>query len=119
MSYVRSLSLGLSRPFSFSGRTGPWEFWSLLVACAILQTVATLIALAAPGALGPVLAVTLAFHLPLLSAAARRLHDADLSARWLLVAAVPLAGPLFLAPLLSRPGSPGINRFGRKPGRPE
>jgi uncharacterized membrane protein YhaH (DUF805 family) len=51
--------------------------------------------------------------------AARRLHDRGRSARWLLAAAVPLLGPLWLGvELLLRRGTPGPNPWGSEPRNP-
>jgi hypothetical protein len=48
--------------------------------------------------------------------AAKRLHDRDRSAWWLLFALIPIVGPLWLAITLAlRAGTPGDNRFGADP----
>ena len=51
-----------------------------------------------------------------LTTSVRRLHDRGRSAWWLLVLALPLVGPLFLAfELLFRQGTPGENQYGADP----
>lgn len=51
----------------------------------------------------------------LVAAAARRLHDRDLPARWLLVGLLPVFGALWLLWQWCRRGSPGGNRWGADP----
>ncbi|HEX7639042.1 MAG TPA: DUF805 domain-containing protein [Burkholderiaceae bacterium] len=68
---------------------------------------------AAPAAQVPLAGATLALQLALM---ARRHHDRDRSAWWLLVLAVPLAGALWTAwDLGCRRGTAGANRFGADP----
>ena len=49
---------------------------------------------------------------PGLAVAARRLHDTDRSAWWLLLLLVPIAGWGVLFYYLAEPGMPGPNKFG-------
>lgn len=51
-----------------------------------------------------------------LALAVKRLHDRGTSAWWLLIAVIPILGPLWLAiTLLLRAGSPGENQYGDDP----
>ena len=68
-------------------------------------------------------AATLAIYPPAawlaLRMGARRYHDIDRSAAWLLMLGVPLLGPLVVGfELLFRRGSRGENRFGPDPRTP-
>ncbi len=54
----------------------------------------------------------LAAFLPGLAVAARRLHDTDRSAWWLLLLLVPIAGWGLLFYYLAEPSMPGPNKFG-------
>ncbi|MFN8340583.1 MAG: FAD-binding protein [Cyclobacteriaceae bacterium] len=59
---------------------------------------------------------SLPLFLALYATAAKRLHDQNLSSRWLLCILIPVAGPLFLLTILGfRPGSRQTNRFGMVP----
>lgn len=49
---------------------------------------------------------------PFLSLVARRLHDTDRTALWLLLCFVPMLGPVCLFILSILPGTIGENRFG-------
>lgn len=53
--------------------------------------------------------------IPGLAVAARRLHDRDMSALWLLLWFVPLLGWIALLVIFCLPGTPGPNRFGADP----
>ncbi len=55
---------------------------------------------------------SLAVLLPAIAAGARRLHDQDKSAWWLLIAFIPLIGSLVLLYFMVQPSTPGPNRFG-------
>jgi uncharacterized membrane protein YhaH (DUF805 family) len=54
----------------------------------------------------------LAILLPTLAVGARRLHDIDRTAWWLLLSLLPLIGTLVLLFFYVQPGTPGDNRFG-------
>jgi uncharacterized membrane protein YhaH (DUF805 family) len=103
------------RFFGFDGRISRAAFWSgfvaLMVAC--LASVA-----AAERLWGNTSALLMSP--PLLWAATalsvKRLHDVGRSAAWLLLALVPLVGPLCLVLVLGlRRGTPGENRYGADP----
>jgi uncharacterized membrane protein YhaH (DUF805 family) len=56
------------------------------------------------------------FIVSVVALSARRLHDREQSARWLLLVVVPVLGPLLLAAwLLLGRGTRGPNRFGLDP----
>ncbi len=111
---VRSV---LSKYATFSGRAGRPEFWWWVLALIIASIVAGLLdrGLGFDGG-GPIGAVlTLATLLPSIAVAARRLHDTDRSAWWLLLALIPVAGGLVLLVFYCLSGRPGPNRFGPRP----
>ncbi len=58
---------------------------------------------------------SLMFLVPAVSMAVRRLHDLDLSGRWLWIILVPLAGVVVLMIWDARQGTKGPNRFGPDP----
>jgi len=51
----------------------------------------------------------------MLAAAVRRLHDTGRSGTMLLLALIPLAGPVVLLAFLASPGTPGENQYGTTP----
>ena len=57
----------------------------------------------------------LAFLFPSVAVLTRRLHDNNLSAWWLLIGLVPLAGPIVLIVFAVLDGQPGNNRYGANP----
>ena len=59
--------------------------------------------------------LALASIVPSLAVGFRRLHDSDRSAWWILIAFVPILGPLVLLAFLCIDGTPGDNRFGPDP----
>lgn len=118
--------------FSFEGRVGraPWWYFVLastllfgvLVAFASASLYGGLVAGAPDAAPGTGIAgillplATLALLWPSLAIAAKRWHDVDKSAWWILIGLVPVVGGLvalvfngFVA------GTPGANRFGEPP----
>lgn len=114
--------------FSFEGRVGRGAYWGLVVVSILLfgglSVMSVMSALnaqdpatAGGGALGAVTVVaSLLFLWPALAIQAKRWHDVDKSAWWILIALVPVVGGLvalvfngFIA------GTPGANRFGPPP----
>ena len=60
--------------------------------------------------------LSLAASWALLALTVKRLHDRDKSPAWLLLALVPLLGPVWLlVELACLPGTPGENRYGADP----
>jgi uncharacterized membrane protein YhaH (DUF805 family) len=62
-----------------------------------------------------VVALSLGTFVPSLAVSFRRLHDIDRSAWWLLIALIPLIGPIVLLVFTLLPGTRGPNRFGSDP----
>ena len=101
--------------FSFSGRLSLGGFWAGVIGAAFVIVAAFVVT----GTIGGRTAQYLVHPFALWWIAAlsvKRLHDRDLSAWWLLVALIPILGPLWLAITLAlRAGTPGDNRFGPDP----
>lgn len=121
--------------FSFEGRIGRAPYWYFVIAATLLfgalfafagvSMFSGLGLEAAPDAPPPSTGIAglllpvacLALLWPSLAVAAKRWHDVDKSAWWILIGLVPVVGGLialvfngFIA------GSPGANRFGNPPG---
>ena len=107
----------------FSGRARRTEYW-MFVLCNVIvmlllgmvdkliggdnELISSIYSLA-------VLLPSLAVLLPSLAVAARRLHDTDRSAWWLLLGLIPIIGTLVLIYFMVCNGQQGPNRFGDDP----
>ena len=108
--------------FCFSGRASRREFWSFtffvfIIALGISFTeilIAPDIALFSPMGSTPLAFWFILCFMPMLSVSARRLHDIDFSAWWLLLILFP---PFHIILLLFYllPGSNRINSYGEEP----
>lgn len=104
----------------FKGRARRSEYWFFALWNGALTVVAAIIDIGlnptgatAIGLVGGLLLI--ANLLPGLGVGVRRLHDTNRSGWWLLLALVPLIGPLLLTFWFCRPGSRGDNGFGADP----
>jgi len=108
--------IGLGRFADFTGRSSRPEYWYFMLPVIVILIVANLIDAILLGGMQILgLILGLALLVPTLSAGARRLHDTDRSAWWLLVALIPFVGGLAVIYLCCQPGTPGENRFGPEP----
>jgi uncharacterized membrane protein YhaH (DUF805 family) len=57
----------------------------------------------------------LAVLIPGIAVAIRRLHDSDRTGWWVLIALIPIIGPIVLIFFLIQDSTPGENRFGPNP----
>jgi uncharacterized membrane protein YhaH (DUF805 family) len=118
MSFGQAITSVFSHYVTFSGRAARSEYWWWALFTAICG-IATAIVDAAifgysPGA-SPLNGIfNLITFLPSLAVAARRLHDIDRTAWWLLVALTGIGIILLIVWFCFR-GTPGPNRFGPDP----
>ncbi|MDB5471234.1 MAG: hypothetical protein JWR84_2794 [Caulobacter sp.] len=111
----------------FTGRARRSEFWLFylfyfIVAC-VLGVIGNMVFGPAPTSGAgmyyggnPLSAIWfLAMLLPILAAGARRLHDTDRSAWWLLLWLVPIIGWIVLIVFYVMDGTPGDNKYGPNP----
>ncbi|MES2177950.1 MAG: DUF805 domain-containing protein [Gemmatimonadota bacterium] len=103
----------------FSGRARRREFWifSWVNGMVIVALFINDLPLPQHADDGPVLlsaVFCLAVFIPSISVCIRRLHDTGRSARWLLMAIVPVANLVFLVNL-TQDGDPGTNKYGPDP----
>lgn len=110
----------------FNGRTAREPFWYYVVACIVLVIAASIldgILFGGPSLYGyssyhpqPLSSLLgLALLLPNLGIGARRLHDIDRSAWWLLLVLIPFVGWVVLIYWYVQPGTEGPNQFGADP----
>lgn len=121
MSFVEASKSGFARIIDFSGRSSRSEYWWFLlfyflvsIVVNILQMVLIGIGLEIVGAILSFL-LLLAFIVPSISVAVRRLHDTGRSGWWILIALIPLLGALILLYFLVLGGDEDENRFGANP----
>ena len=99
----------------FKGRATRKQFWLWVLFCVIAVWIIDLLAMIchSENAASVVASlVNLAILLPSLSMGARRLHDSDKSAWWLLLNLLPILGGLVLFVFYLLPSTEGENRFG-------
>jgi len=114
------LIIGCIRPkyATFSGRARRKEFWLFYLAWFILIVIAFGIDLVM-GFVGIVGIVNAALVCPYFAVSARRLHDTNKKAWWLLMNLIPVIGWIWLIVLFCFKGMEGENRFGPDPLAPE
>ncbi len=106
---------------TFSGRATRSEYWYFVLFNVIFSIAAVMldnvlgIAMKEIG-YGPIYGVyILAFFLPGLSVAVRRLHDVGKSGSFLFITLIPLIGAIWLIVLMVRDGDKGDNAYGANP----
>jgi len=107
--------------FNFKGRASRSEFWWFQLFVILTEAVFSILIAILPAVLGNtgakvgiVLFVILlnGIAIPTVAVTVRRLHDLDRSGRWLLLAGVPIIGPILLLVWWCTRGSPGPNSYG-------
>ena len=106
---------------TFSGRAQRREFWLFVLIYLILLLIAYGVDIAIGtydeengiGVVGGIL--ILALLIPNLAVSVRRLHDTDRSGWWILIALIPLIGPISFLVLAILNGTDVENRFGANP----
>jgi uncharacterized membrane protein YhaH (DUF805 family) len=116
MNFVEAIKSGFNKYVTFSGRARS-EYWYWTLFAIIADIVAAIInAFVALGFVG--LVVSLAFLLPSIAVAIRRLHDLDRTCWWLLLAFTGI-GAIVLLVWDCMKGTTGSNRFGADPLGPD
>jgi uncharacterized membrane protein YhaH (DUF805 family) len=98
----------------FSGRARRTEYWMF----ALINTIIYLALMVLDYYLKtsiPALVYALAVLLPSLAVGVRRLHDIGKSGAWLLIALIPLIGPIVLLVFTVQAGTEGPNEYGPDP----
>ena len=99
----------------FNGRTSRKTFWTYFIISLLLSWVVYFAdkSMSHPGVLS--LVYLLIFIVPTLSISVRRLHDTNRCGWWLLLALIPVVGPLVLLFFKASAGDASTNRFGPAP----
>lgn len=109
---------------NFKGRAQRKEYWFYLlfyilfaIAVVLVESFLGLSDLSDPeGGTGPLyLFYTVAFLLPSIAVAIRRLHDTGRTGWWLLLAFIPLIGAIVLIVFYCLDSEPGDNKYGPNP----
>ncbi len=111
MSFLDSIKTCFSKYVDFKGRASRAEYWWFFLSEIVLYLVFVILKVPALAIL-----VALAYFLPLLAAAVRRLHDTGRSGWWYFIALVPLVGTIILIVFLASEGNPGANQYGSAAG---
>ena len=100
----------------FSGRARRTEYWMFVLCNVIVMLLLGMMDKLIGGDNELISSIySLAVLLPSLAVAARRLHDTDRSAWWLLLGLIPIIGTLVLIYFMVCNGQQGPNRFGDDP----
>ncbi|MCJ8213644.1 DUF805 domain-containing protein [Aeromonas veronii] len=100
----------------FSGRARRTEYWMFVLCNVIVMLLLGMVDKLIGGDNELISFIySLAVLLPSLAVAARRLHDTDRSAWWLLLGLIPIIGTLVLIYFMVCNGQQGPNRFGDDP----
>jgi len=100
----------------FSGRARRTEYWMFVLCNIIVMLLLGMVDRLIGGEKELISSIySLAVLLPSLAVAARRLHDTDRSAWWLLIGLIPIIGTLALIYFMVCNGQQGPNRFGDDP----
>ena len=117
MTFQQSVSACLSKYFTFSGRAGRPEFWWFYLFTLLLSWAGELVASLQPAAGYLPYAIAAVLFVPVISAAARRLHDTRRSG-WNQLWALTIIGIAPLAVMLALPTQKATNKYGYYPYRP-
>ncbi len=113
MNFTQAIAAGFWNYVNFSGRALRSEYWFWTLFCSIVGVATAILDLVTGFQItNPVF--SLATLLPSLAVAARRLHDTDRTAWWLLLALTGI-GIFVLLVWFCFKGTPGPNRFGPDP----
>ena len=103
--------------FSFNGRINRAKYWLMVLILSVAQLIVLLLS-ATIGEVGIVLYVLYFFIAiwPGLAISAKRWHDRDKSAWWILIGFIPIIGAIWtLVELGFLKGTDGANRYGADP----
>ncbi|MGB0901783.1 DUF805 domain-containing protein [Halocynthiibacter sp.] len=115
MTFGQSIKTCLSKYVTFSGRAQRSEYWWWSLFVIVLTYGVMFIEIAVLGTAVLNLIISLALLLPGIAVTVRRLHDLDRSGWWILIAIIPLVGPIILLVWFCTKGTAGSNNYGQDP----
>lgn len=118
MSFTDAVRVCLSKYATFSGRARRSEYWWWVLFQFLVAIAATVVDQVVTGSVVGIIA-TLAFVVPSLAVAWRRLHDTGRSGAWYFIALVPFVGFIVLLVFMVSDSEPGPqNAYGPSPKYP-
>lgn len=112
MDFQTSVKTCLNKYADFSGRASRSEYWWFMLAYIVAYIALAIVATVAHFPL--LIILILGLFLPIISAAARRLHDTGKSGWWQLISIIPLVG-LVLIVFLAQVGTAEGDKYGDAP----
>jgi uncharacterized membrane protein YhaH (DUF805 family) len=99
----------------FAGRACRTEYWMFVLINVLIAFALGFLEglIGGPGILANL--YSLAVLIPSLAVSVRRLHDTGRSGWWLLLALIPLVGPIVLIVFMVQDSQPGANMYGANP----
>lgn len=120
MGFAEAIAQGFRKYVTFTGRARRSEYWYFMLFYMLCVIAAAVIegatGLSETGLLGGLIA--LVFLLPTITMGVRRLHDIDRTGWWMLIAFLPIVGPIVLLVFFVKNGTDGANTFGQDPKGP-
>lgn len=113
VSFGEAVSIALNKYCDFTGRASRSEYWFFYLFNCLVSIASGLIAYFIGDWFSGI--VSLAFLLPSLGLAWRRLHDTGRGGGWAFIAFIPIVGWIILLIWLCQPSEPYPNRFGDIP----
>lgn len=100
----------------FKGRASRPEYWWFFLSWMIVYLAGAVLSRAIRPLVFLLVIAGLAYIIPLIAAAVRRLHDTGRSGWWYFIVLIPFVGGIILIVLLAGEGEPGPNLYGPPPG---
>src|SRR5437899_1756811 len=115
--FGEAVSTGFGKYATFAGRARRPEYWYWVLFGVLVGIAAGILDVLISGTNSGVFSVlsSLGLLLPNLAVTARRLHDIDRSAWWILILLLPIVGAIVLFVFMCLRGTAGPNRFGQDP----
>jgi len=119
MGFGDAVKTCFSKYAEFKGRASRPEYWWFFLSYIIVYVALAIVAAAARGLSFLLWIAIVAYIIPLIAAAVRRLHDTGKSGWWYFIGLIPLVGFIILIVMLAAEGQPGPNEYGPPAGSPE
>ena len=106
----------LNKYAEFNGRSSRKEYWMFFLFNLVITGLLVVIDVMISNDNGILTSLyTLAVFIPSLALSIRRIHDAGISALWLLLAFIPIIGPIAYLIFMILDSQPGNNQYGPMP----
>ncbi len=112
MTFFESIASCFNNYVNFSGRATRSEYWWFALFCLLLKASTLLAIYYFPEWAQLEIFTSLILLLPSYAVTARRFHDLDMTAWWILILLLPILGAFVFLYWMCKAGEPGANRFG-------